>query len=389
MKLLLTHRFYWPDSAPYGAILRRIAGMLAEHHAVEVFAGVPSYREGVRAPRIEQDGAVTVRRTWVIPREKRHPVVRALNVLIYCGALFLHVLRVRPDVVMAATFPPVLAAWSAALAARLVGARFVYHCQDIHPEVSRVSGGALGRGLAFRLLRWLDNQTLRRAGAIVVLSEDMADTLRARGLGPLPIHVINNVAMVGETAARPDPAFAKPAGRRRVIFAGNLGVYQELPLLAEGVAKLFPKHPDLELCFIGSGAAEAGLKAKWEGHAQVRFVPFLPFEAAKPLMAEADLGLVSLLKGMTAVAYPSKLLTYQALGLPVLALVEPESALARGLEESGTGVVARTRSAAGVAEALERALADPEMRARAGEQSEAAQAERAHLLWTDLMERLK
>ena len=73
--------------------------------------------------------------------------------------------------------------------------KFIYHMQDIHPELSVYSGGRLGRGLAMRLMRWLDNQTLRRSAAIVVLSQDMADTLAERRLGPLPVYIINNFSL--------------------------------------------------------------------------------------------------------------------------------------------------------------------------------------------------
>ena len=360
MKVLLTHRYFVPDSSPYGVILQIMAKELAAAgHEVSVFSSRPSYgRDVPHAPGRERLGSFSVRRIGVLPEASRNPLARVVNMAIYCVSLFFHTLTARADVVTACTFPPVLAAWSASLAARLSGARFIYHMQDIHPEVSTYSGGRLGRGLPALILRALDNQTLRRADAIVTLSEDMADTLRARGLGSLPIHVINNPPLEtdGEPVA-PPPDLAKREGTVRVIFAGNLGRFQNLPLLAEGVAQCFDDHPELELMFLGDGVALPELKARWGDHPRVRFVPYLPFAQARGIIAGADIGLVSLSPDIYRVAYPSKVSTYLNLGLRILALVESESQMARELESRGTGVVPCNGTAAAVGQALKTLLA--------------------------------
>jgi len=360
MKVLLTHRFFWPDTAPYALMLWAIGDALAEAgHEVNVLSSVPSYRSGAghaATPPHERIGALEVKRVFVFGDEKRNPLRRIANVVLYCWALFTNVLRLRPDVVTASTFPPVLAAWSASLAARMVGAKFVYHMQDIHPEVSFYSGGRLGRGLPAWILRWLDNQTLRRADAIVTLSADMAETLRARGLTNLPIHIINNPPLEADEAIPPPAELQKPDGTVRVIFAGNLGRFQNLPLLAEGVALCFDDHPELELMFLGDGVALPELKARWGGHPQVRFAPFLPFAQARDLIATADIGLVSLQSGMHRVASPSKVQTYAALGLPMVALVDPGSKLAADIESKGLGCVARSATAKGVRDAVKKLL---------------------------------
>ncbi len=359
MKILLTHRFFWPDTSPYGVILRIMGDELAEAgHDVRVFSSRPSYGKDVAdAPHKQQLGKIKVRRIPTFMEHDRPLLIRIFNATIYCVWLFFHVLFSRADVVTACTFPPVLAAWCASLAARLSGARFIYHVQDIHPEVSYYSGGRLGHGLPMRALRWLDNQTLRRSSAIIVLSRDMAETLQARGLGDLPIHVINNPSLAVEADSVEPPAeLLKPEGAVRLIFAGNLGRFQNLPLLAEGVALCFDEHPELELMFLGDGVALPELKARWGDHPQVRFAPFLPFAQARGIIADADIGLVSLTANIYRVAYPSKISTYRDLGLKILALVEPESEMARELARQNIGAVPNSNSAAAIGAALETLL---------------------------------
>lgn len=385
MKILLTHKYFWPDSAPYGLILKRVGQELAAAgHDVSVFTSAPSYgrHDGSRSARRETVDGIAVVRCFAMSNERSHLIKRLANILIYCTAVFAHVVRMRPDVVTAGTFPPVIAAWSASLAARLVGARFIYHMQDIHPEVSYYSGGRLGRGAARWLLRWLDNHTLRRSHAIVTLSADMRDTLLNRGLGPLPIHVINNPSLdAGGAAEMPPPELRKPAGVRRVIFAGNLGRFQNLPKLAEGIATRFEAHPDLELMFLGEGVMLGPLKARWGEHPQVRFGPFLPFAQARVLMQEADIGIASLAPDIYRVAYPSKIATYLDLGLRVLALVEPESNMARELEASGQGGAPLSDDPEAIGAALDKLLA-----MRDAPPSSATRSEEIFRAWVGLLQ---
>lgn len=361
MKILLTHRYFWPDSSPYGAMLRTIGEGLAEAgHDVRVFTTKPSYREGVSAPGRERLAGMGIRRIGVLPEHKGRPLTRALNVLLFCVPLFFQVLRQRPDVVTSATFPPIFEGLVTALAARLVGARMIYHLQDIHPELSEHAGGFMGRKPLAGIFRWLDTLTLKRASAVVALSGDMADTLRARpGQSALNVNVINNFALDAfDTSATIAPELAKPEGVTRIIFAGNLGRFQNVPLLADGVGLLLERHRNVELLLLGDGVVLPELKARWGAHPQVRFHPFIPFADAQEVIRQADIGLVSLAPGVFRVSYPSKVLTYLALGLPMLALVEPQSQLAADITRNGLGVVPSEATPEAIATALERLLAD-------------------------------
>lgn len=362
MKILLTHRYFWPDTPPYAVMLRTIGtGLVAAGHEVHVFASQPSYRDDHTAPKEEVVDGMFIRRIRVLRENKKNFMARALNVLLFCVPQFLHILRTRPDVVTSSTFPPIFEGLVSALAARLVGARLIYHMQDVHPEVSEQAGGFMGRWPLAGLFRWLDGFTLRRASAVVVLSEDMAATVRARRGGrDLPIHVINNFSLdaFDDKGLAPE-TLVKPEGTLRVIFAGNLGRFQNLPLLAEGVGLLLERHKQLELLLLGDGVMLTELRAQWGAHPQVRFHPFLPFADAQEVIRRADIGLVSLAPGVHRVSYPSKVLTYLALGLPILALVEPESQLARDIRENGLGAVPETATAEGIAAALSSLIDDP------------------------------
>lgn len=360
MKVLLTHRYFWPDSPPYGVMLHSLSKVIANNgHDVHVYASRPSYRESSseNAPAKELDEGVTIWRGSVLGTEISNFIVRAINVVMYCSGLFYAIIRLRPDVVTAATFPPIAAGWFASIAAKIVGARFIYHMQDIHPEVSLYSNGLLGRGVVCRLLMGIDNQTLRRAASVVVLSTDMANTLRDRKVELTDIRVINNppvTAMLSDDI--PPKEFRKDPRKTRVIFAGNLGRFQNLSLLAEGVAECFAEFPLLELVFLGEGSVAGELKKIWADSPQVKFLPFVPFEQAKILLEESDVGLVSLQSDIYRVSFPSKMTTYLSLSLPMLVLVEKNSELARITEEHGLGKVPSQMNKDSIAAALKELL---------------------------------
>ena len=359
MKILFTHRYFWPDTPFYAAMLYDVAKHFAGRgDEVEVFASQPSYGSTTKSPKIEHRDGFTIRRAWVFAEDKSKPFTRLINMLLYCFALFRRIISSRPDVVTAGSFPPVAAAFVASLSARLVGARFIYHIQDIHPEVSIFSGGLLGKAPFAGIMRWLDNGTLRRAAQIIVLSPDMAATLQARLPNrPLPIQTISNFQQPASTDDCTPPAdLIKKTGTRRAIFAGNMGKFQNLELLCEGFTLCFARHPELELLLIGDGEMKPALEKRWADTKQIRFGPFLPYAQAESLIAGADFGLISLAPNIHHVSHPSKALSYFSVGLPALALIEPESAMAQTIEREGLGAVPAEPTPEAIAAAIDRML---------------------------------
>ncbi len=139
---------------------------------------------------------------------------------------------------LASTAPPIIVSTAVSLAARHSDAAFVYHCQDIYPEIALASG-LVQQGRIERLAKRIDTATIRRTARVVTLSSDMAETINAR-LAPerAEISLINSFVasnaepdVVDPVAA--DSSWVKPAGKKRVIFAGNLGNFQGLEALVD------------------------------------------------------------------------------------------------------------------------------------------------------------
>ena len=362
MKILAIYRHYWPDTPPYARILRSILEHLAASgHETTVYAAQPSYNDVRQPPQPwrENVGGVEIRRVRLLPERKRWRVARAINAIYFSLRAVLHaVVGQRYDLVIANTQPPVLMGCALRLICLLKGTPYIYHCQDLHPESAALAGD-LKRGWLYRLLERCDSAACRRARRVVVLSQDMADALKARGLPATNLSIINNPPLEIDMAVRPalPPPLDEPVDCARFLFAGNIGRFQGLERLV-AAARLVAGRVPFQLIFMGEGVARRELVAL-AGDLLGRRIIFLPhqsLETAIAAMRVCDYGIVSLSANVYRFAYPSKSIMYLSAGCPLLALVEPESELAKTIEHFGLGYVATSRSVAHIAETILKAV---------------------------------
>ena len=341
MRITFVHRYFWPEPLTYALMLRHICSALAaQGHEVSMIsvrtAGTEWPDDAAALP------GVRVQRIAMLPERKDQWLRRMTNAVWYLLAASAKVaFGRRPDVVVAATTPPVLPAWLMSTICRLRGAGFVYHYQDLHPE-SLALVGTVRQRLLLKVLGKLDRTASRRALRRVVLSDDMGRALQARrDCDDLDYTVLNNFDP-GESdgAGEAGGATALPGAGIRVLFAGNLGLFQGLEQIVDAFAALGEQN-DICLILLGDGALRARLIER-AGECEGKTIFFLdrcsPAEAKRAMRA-ADLGLVSLSAGVIRYAYPSKVMTYLDAGLPLLAIVEPDSELARMIVDEGIGFV--------------------------------------------------
>ena len=369
MRILAAHRYFWPDSPPYAVMLREIGrAWVADGHSVSVVSSQPSYKQGSVAPAAGTNAAGPDERFRVrrlrLPHEQGQPVRRLRNAVKLGAAVVAEAVRGDYDVIMISTMPPVLGGAAARVAARLSGARFWYHCMDLHPEIGRLSGD-FAHPVVYRALERIEAANCRAADAVIVLSDDMADAVRERpGCAEANVVVINNFSLPGDESAAAVaalPAELQRTGRMRVLFAGNVGRFQGLETAVDAMGLLADSgRDDVELVIMGEGVASDDLKRDVRTRGLdgcVRFVPHQPVDVAKAAMAQADLGLVSLVPDIYRYAYPSKTMTYLEQGCPLLLCVEPESQLARMVRSEQIGVDVPPGDSAAMARTIA-ALAD-------------------------------
>ena len=144
MRILIAYRYFHPDTPPYATMLREMSRWLVEAgHDVTIVTAQPSYKPEAGIPRqpwSETRGGVSIRRLPLLAEGGRG-LRRRVNsfAFVLMAAVALAFAR-RPDLIWTASMPPVLQGALLRWIAALRGAKFLYHVQDIYPEIAVASG---------------------------------------------------------------------------------------------------------------------------------------------------------------------------------------------------------------------------------------------------------
>ena len=386
MKVCFFNRSYWPDQAATGQFLTELAEDLVSRYATEVtvVAGRPLNPSGGETGsrwspvRRETHRGVDIRRANGTRLRPSRFAARASNYVSYFAAAAAASLAIgRQDVVVSLTDPPIVglaALWTA----RRTGARFVFLCEDIFPEVATLLEDFQNRAVNGALDR-VNRYLLRHADGIVALGDRMRRRLvEEKGADPARVQVIHNWADCDAIVPGPkDNPFSREHGladRFVLMHSGNVGLSQNLEVLIEAADRLRGRER-LTIAIVGDGAKRAALEAMTaaRGLTSVRFFPYQPKALLHDTFAAADAFLVSLKAGIEGFIVPSKVYGILAAGRPYIAATDPSSEPAQIARESGCGLVAAPGDPAALAEAIAALYDVPAMtRERGGRARQAA-----------------
>ena len=355
MKVCVFNRSYWPDDGATGQLLAQLCEDLVARHGMEVTV-VCGERpgdggRGFGLVRRETRNGVEILRARGTTFDKSRFAGRVVNYLSYFFSAWVAGRRTaRPDVVVALTDPPIIGL-AALYAARRAGARFVYVCQDLFPEVTRLMENFRSRLMDAALER-VGRALVARADRIVAVGETMRDRLvEGKGADPARVTVIHNWADCAAIIPRPkDNAFARAHGLVEpfvVMHSGNLGLSQNLDTFVDAAARL-RGEPGIEWVLMGGGARQAALAARVSelGLERVRFLPRQPEEGLADAFGSADMFVIGLRQGLAGCIVPSKLYGILAAGRPYVAAVEPACEVANITFKHDCGLLAPPGDAA-------------------------------------------
>ena len=372
MNLCFFNRSYWPDQAATGQLLTELAEDLVSRHgcAVSVVAGRALHAKETARPTLwpvqrEERGGVRILRANGTRLRPGRFSGRVANYLSYFASAALASAGVgRPDVVVSLTDPPIVglaALWTA----RRTGARFVFLCEDIFPEVAALIENFQSATL-HRTLDRVNRYLLREADGVVALGERMRQRLvEEKGADPTRVQVIHNWAdCEAIVPAAKDNAFSRAHGladRFVVMHSGNVGLSQNLDVAIEAAARLQSRER-IVLAIVGDGARREALErgVRGRGLSNVRFLPYVPKDRLHESFAAADAFVVSLKPGLEGYIVPSKLYGILAAGRPYVAAVDPSCEVAAIAREHQCGLLADPNSADDLALKIATLYDDPE-----------------------------
>jgi glycosyltransferase involved in cell wall biosynthesis len=309
---------------------------------VTVITGYP-IRSTTLLPAREERRGVRIVRASGTALDPRRFAGRAANYLTYFASACLAALRVRhADVVVALTDPPIIGL-AARLAARRSGARFVFLCEDVFPEVTALLEDFRST-LVDSMLTRISRHLVRRADAVIALGETMkARLVGGKGADPRKVSVIHNWADCAALAPGPKAnAFSRAHrldDRFVVMHAGNIGLSQSFDVILDAAARL-RDHQQIRFVMVGDGSKRAAVQAEAgrRGLSNVVFLPYQPRERMGESYAAADVFLVTLKPGLAGYIVPSKLYTILASGRPYIAAVEADCEVAQITRDYECGV---------------------------------------------------
>ena len=330
-KLLIINRSFWPIYPVIGEALLRFAEQHAAQHEVGVILqDHASIRHQLSLHKRGQGVNFYPCKAWTVSGSSIFK--RALDAVFFMGWVFLVLLWKRPSKIYVSTDPPVLVPFIVMLYSRMFGASYIYHLQDIHPEITNVVVKI--NHLLFNFLRWMDILSMKSAKRLIAITEDMAHEIRERsGVGG-DIAILSNPSVAFEDINIPDKK------RRGFVFCGNAGRLQRIPLLISAIEEYVRRGGGLSFVFAGGGIYKENLKNLAEKFSTNVIYHGLisPIQAAQ-LNCDYEWALLPIEDEVTRYAFPSKSSSYVFSGAKILAICSQKTSVAQWVLRNNLGVV--------------------------------------------------
>lgn len=212
--------------------------------------------------------------------------------------------------------------------------------RDIFPEWA-ADAGVLRRGVVYEYFRWVARRQYEASDVVAVQSPGNLEYFaRSFPHKDLQLRVLFNWTAVQEERL-PEANYRQALelqNKTVFLYGGNLGVAQDMDNVVRLAAR-FASRGDVHFLLVGDGSEVARVKhsiAK-RGLDNIQIISGLGQREYLSMVAECDVGLISLDARLTTHNIPGKLLSYLYWGLPVLASVNPDNDLFEILATGGAG----------------------------------------------------
>lgn len=200
------------------------------------------------------------------------------------------------------------------------------HLYDMHsslPQQIENFGYGRAKGLA-RLFGWVERLMIKRSRVVIVICEDLEDTVKALRL-PVPTVLIENAAGSGAApSAGTGLAIRKALGLSEatpvVLYTGTFEAYQGLDLLFESMRTVTAARPDARLVMVGGEPAQ--VEAARRSVEALGLSPHVIFTGQRPaeeVPAYLDAATVLVSPRSSGTNTPLKIYQYLRSGRPIVA----------------------------------------------------------------------
>lgn len=279
----------------------------------------------------------SVRLEKIIEYKRNSPLLRIWSwVVAFIQVLWLAKTRYRTAHLFIVSNPPL-----ASLIPFFCRNSFSLLIYDIYPEALVEYKLFSREGLFVRLWRSGHKKVFMKAEKVFTLNESMKQLLTQyktkTDIEVVPVWTDNSFL---KPIPKEENEYRKSLGLDDyfvVAYSGNLGKSHELSLLVD-LAELL-KNDGVFILITGGGDQYLALKRRIEKSSlmNIKIMPWQPTDKLPHTLGAGDLSVVSLGKEASSLSMPSKTYNLLSVGSPILAISEPETELARFIEEYNVG----------------------------------------------------
>lgn len=250
--------------------------------------------------------------------------------------LFLIMIHHKNDQVLYVSNPPFCT-----LLPLVLGNKFSILIWDVYPDVLVNQKIVSDKNYMVKLWRGINRRVYDRADHVFAISEGMKKCL-SQYVSPEQIKVVplwpdeRNIYKVEKNSNK----FIKANGldgKFIVMYSGNLGNTHRMEVLIDVAKQIDDK--DIVFVLIGEGGKKEMIESRIEKEqvANVKLLPFQPYESLSYSLSAADIAVVTLDTASSQMSVPSKTFNLMILGIPLMCIASPDSELGNIVHQYNIG----------------------------------------------------
>lgn len=361
MKILVVTQYFWPENFRINDLVSELKN---RGHSVTVLTGIPNYPSGTvfstyrkNPTEFNQYSGVNVKRVSLVPRGKglvRLFVNYISFVISSCSIGPIKLRNTSPDVIFVYQLSPVTVALPAILLGKIKNAPVVFWALDLWPDTLKAMGVIRSKKLLY-LLGQLVKFIYNNCTLVLGQSRNFLPNIAVYCSDQKKIRYFPSWSedIFDSSDVEPASEIELKENVFTILFAGNVGVAQDMPSVLNAAEKL-KNIIKVRWIIIGDGRMSNWLKGEVKRRKleeEVLVLGRFPIERMPSFYAHADALLVSLKSDpVFSLTIPAKVQSYLLSGVPILGMLDGEGA--EVIKESNSGLVCAAGDANGLANAV-------------------------------------
>ena len=346
MRILIVSQYFYPENFKINDIAIELT---KRGHEVTVLTGLPNYptgkiyeNYGFFKRKKENYHGVKIIRTWLTPRGKGGIIRLFLN---YFSWAFFASIRAfflafssKFDSIIVHEPSPITQGFPAIIVKKIQGIPMYFWVLDLWPE-TLTSAGGINNKFILSVFTKIVKFIYQNSNKILISSRSFKKSIIAKGDFEERIIYFPNWAEESISKGFADFPVPELPGGFKVLFAGNIGVAQDMVSIGRAALKL--KNHKIQFIILGDGRMKESLEQfikEHDLHKTIHLLGRFPIEAMKTFFERADALLITLKDEVVFnLTVPAKLQAYMCTKKPILGMLNGEGS--KIIQDSDCGFV--------------------------------------------------